>query len=225
MTSFTKMLAALLLFTIFIDACKNKSEKTDTTGTGETFDPNFKVEAEAFADLQLLRYQVPGFNELSLQQKQLAYYLYEAAQCGRDIIYDQKSKYGLILRKTLETAYGTFKGDTSTADWKNFSEYCGRFFFSSGNHHHYGNEKFIPACSFEYFSSVVNNSDTASLPKETGESVSAFLSRIKPLVFDLKIEPKLVDLRPDIDNVAASSVNFYEGVTQKEVEDFYAKFP
>ncbi|MGB3005815.1 MAG: hypothetical protein WBC06_04880 [Chitinophagaceae bacterium] len=230
MKSFSKLLAVLLLITIFSAACNNKggknaAGKTDSTGTSATFDPDFKVEAEAFADLQLLRYQVPGFDELTLQQKQLAYYLYEAAQCGRDIIYDQKSKYGLLLRKTLETAYGSFKGDTSTADWKNFSEYCGRFFFSSGNHHHYGNEKFIPACSFEYFSSVINNSDTASLPKETGESVSAFLARIKPLVFDLKVEPKLVDLRPDIDNVAASSVNFYEGVTQKEVEGFYAKFP
>ncbi len=227
MKRFPKLLAAFFLVAIIFVSCNTKSGKTGASSndsTTATYDPNFVTEAESFADLQVLRYQVPGFNELSLQQKQLAYYLYEAAQSGRDIIYDQRSKYGLMLRKTLETAYGTYKGDTTAADWKKFAEYCGRFWFSNGFHHHYGNEKFVPACSFEYFSSVIKNSDTASLPKEAGETVGAFLSRIKPLVYDLKVEPKLVDLSPDIDNVAASSVNFYEGVTQKEVEDFYAKF-
>ncbi len=227
MNCFPKLLAAFFLVAIMSVSCNTKSGKpgaSSNDSTTATYDPNFVTEAESFADLQVLRYQVPGFNELSLQQKQLAYYLYEAAQSGRDIIYDQRSKYGLMLRKTLETAYGTYKGDTTAADWKKFAEYCGRFWFSNGFHHHYGNEKFVPACSFEYFSSVIKNSDTASLPKEAGETVGAFLSRIKPLVYDLKVEPKLVDLSPDIDNVAASSVNFYEGVTQKEVEDFYAKF-
>ncbi len=227
MKRFPKLLAAFFLVAIIFVSCNTKSGKTGASSndsTTATYDPNFVTEAESFADLQVLRYQVPGFNELSLQQKQLAYYLYEAAQSGRDIIYDQRSKYGLMLRKTLETAYGTYKGDTTAADWKKLAEYCGRFWFSNGFHHHYGNEKFVPACSFEYFSSVIKNSDTASLPKEAGETVGAFLSRIKPLVYDLKVEPKLVDLSPDIDNVATSSVNFYEGVTQKEVEDFYAKF-
>jgi dipeptidyl-peptidase-3 len=185
---------------------------------------NFEVAAEAFADLQVLRYQVPGFDQLSLQQKKLAYYLSEAALCGRDIFYDQKSKYGLLLRKTLETAYTTYKRDKTTDDWKKFTDYCGRFWFSNGNHHHYANEKFIPACSYEYFARVIKNSDTKKLPLESGETVDAFLSRIQPLVYDPSVEPKLVDLRPDIDNVQNSSVNFYEGVTQKEVEDFYAKF-
>lgn len=222
------LLPAVMFFIAVISvSCNSKNEKNGTAkndSTAATYDPAFITEAESFADLQVLRYQVPGFDELTLQQKQLAYYLSEAAQCGRDIIYDQRSKYGLMLRKTLETAYGTYKGDTTTADWKRFAEYCGRFWFSNGFHHHYGNEKFIPACSFDYFSSVVKNADTSALPKETGETVSAFLARIKPLMYDLKVEPKLVDLSPDIDNVAASSVNFYEGVTQKEVEDFYAKF-
>lgn len=222
------LLPAVMFFIAVISvSCNSKNEKNGTAkndSTASTYDPAFITEAESFADLQVLRYQVPGFDELTLQQKQLAYYLSEAAQCGRDIIYDQRSKYGLMLRKTLETAYGTYKGDTTTADWKKFAEYCGRFWFSNGFHHHYGNEKFIPACSFDYFSSVVKNADTSALPKETGETVSAFLARIKPLMYDLKVEPKLVDLSPDIDNVAASSVNFYEGVTQKEVEDFYAKF-
>jgi dipeptidyl-peptidase III len=97
--------------------------------------------------------------------------------------------------------------------------------FSSGNHHHYANEKFIPACSYDYFAQVIKHSDSTQLPKDAGESVDAFLTRIKPLVYKPKVEPKLVDLRPNIDNIANSSVNFFEGVTQKEVEAFYSKFP
>jgi dipeptidyl-peptidase III len=188
------------------------------------YDVNFKVEAEAFADLQLLRYQVPGWNELSLQQKQLAYYLYEAALCGRDIIYDQKSKYGILIRKTLETVYGTYEGDKNSENWKKFEVYCGRFWFSNGNHHHYGNEKFFPECGAEYLASTIKASDTTKLPKDAGETTDAFIARIIPIVYDPMIEPKLVDLRPGIDNIVNSSNNFYEGVTQKEVEAYYDKF-
>lgn len=205
----------------------SNTAKTDTTAAkapAAGYDPNFKVEAEAFADLQTLRYEIPGWDELSLQQKTLAYYLYEAALCGRDIIYDQKSKYGILLRKTLETVYGSYKGDKAAEDWKKFEAYCGRFWFSNGNHHHYGNEKFIPECSYDYFAAAVKNSDTTQLPKEAGESTDAFLARIKPLLYDPKVEPKVVDLRPNVDNVVNSSNNFYEGVTQKEVDAFYAKF-
>ena len=205
----------------------SSSTSTTTTTTAvatEGYDSTFKVAAQSFADIQLLRYQVPGFNSLSLKQKQLAYYLYEAALSGRDIIYDQKSKYGILLRKTLETVYGTYKGDKNQGDWKSFETYCGRFWFSNGNHHHYSNVKFIPECSSDYFSSIVMASDTALLPKDPGESTAAFLARIQPIVYDMKFEPKVVDQRANIDNVVNSSNNFYEGVTQKEVEEFYAKF-
>lgn len=205
----------------------NAGQKTTTDSTAmvaDTYDDNFVTEAQSFADLQLLRYQVPGFKNLSLQQKQLAYYLYEAALCGRDIIYDQKSKDGLMLRKTLETIYGTYNGDKQSEDWKKLETYCGRVWFSNGNYHHYSNDKFIPECSWDYFTAAVKGSDTANLPKEAGESTDAFLARIKPIVFDLKYKPKLVDLRPNIDNIVASANNFYEGVTQKEVESFYDQF-
>ena len=223
----------MALSTQLLSGCNNNATTTTTTQTktdstvkvSDGYDSSFNVEAQSFADLQLLRYQVPGFNGLSLQQKKLSYYLYEAALCGRDIIYDQKSKYGLLLRKTIEAAYGTYKGDKNADDWKKFEVYCGRVWFSNGNHHHYSNVKFIPECSYEYFTSVVKASDTAALPKEAGESVDAFLARIKPVVYDMKFEPKVVDQRPNIDNVANSSNNFYQGVTQKEVEAFYSKFP
>jgi len=187
-------------------------------------DQAISVEAEAFADIQVLRYSIPGWSELSLQQKELAYYLYEAALSGRDIIYDQKSKHGIFLRKTIEAIYSTYKGDRNSSDWKKFEEYCGRFWFSNGNHHHYSNEKFIPECSFTYFTSLVKNSDATKFPKKSKETTDAFLARIKPLIYDLKVEPKVVDLRPNVDNIKNSSNNFYENVTQAEVEKFYENF-
>lgn len=210
---------ALIGTQMFMESCKDAGKKEQTAEVKE-----FNVEAEKFADIKILRYQVPGWDELSAQQKELAYYLYEAALCGRDIIYDQKSKYGIMLRKTLEAAYGTYKGDKNSEDWKKFEEYCGRFWFSNGYHHHYGNEKFIPACNEAYFAEVIKNSDASLLPLEQGETVDAFVTRITPIVYDMSIEPKVVDQRPDIDNVVNSSNNFYEGVTQKEVEAFYDKF-
>jgi dipeptidyl-peptidase-3 len=143
---------------------------------------------------------------------------------GRDIIYDQKSRYGILLRKTLEAAYSTYNGDKASPDWKKFEEYCGRFWFSNGNHHHYSNAKFIPDCPYEYFATVIKGSDASLLPKEANESTDSFLARIKPIVYDMSFEPKVVDLRPNVDNIKNSSNNFYEGVTQKEVEVFYAKF-
>ncbi len=228
----TRILKGILFYMLLASTqttesgCNNgQHPATDTMAKQSTAtDENFKVEADTFADLQLLRYQVPGFNELSLQQKKLAYYLYQAALCGRDIIYDQKSKYGLLLRKTIEAVYGTYHGNKNDPNWKEFEVYCGRFWFSNGNHHHYSNEKFIPACSYEYFSTIVKNSDTSQLPKQQGESVDQFLARIKPMVYDSNFEPKVVDQRPNIDNIVHSSNNFYENVIQKEVEGFYSKF-
>jgi dipeptidyl-peptidase-3 len=186
---------------------------------------NFSINAEAFADIQVLRYKVPGFEQLTQKQKELCYYLYEAALCGRDIIYDQKSKNGLLLRKTIEAMYTNYNGAKTSSDWKKFEEYCGQFWFSNGNHHHYGNEKFIPGCSETYFKSILDKTPTTNLPINNNETLAAFWKRVKPLFYDMKIEPKCVDLRSGIDNIVASSNNFYEGVTQKEVEDFYNQFP
>ena len=185
----------------------------------------FQVAAESFADLQLLRYQIPGFEELSIQQKKLAYYLFQAALSGRDMIYDQKDKNGILLRKTIENMYGTYSGNRDNPEWTKFQSYCGQFWFSNGNHHHYGNEKFVPTCSWDYFKSVALASNSKGFPTNPGESLEQFLTRIQPLFFDKNVDPKCVDLRPGIDNVVASSNNFYEGVTQKEVEAYYDKFP
>ncbi len=215
---------AFMSATVFTAACNTGSNAPEQEQKPAGYNPNFKVEAESFADLQVLRFEAPGFNQLSLQQKQLAYYLYEAALSGRDIIYDQRSKYGLLVRKTLETIYGTYTGDKSNDEWKQFETYCGRFWFSNGYHHHYANDKFIPECSFAYFTTILKASDTSLLPLEAGETTDGLLARLKEIVFDPAFEPKLVDQRPDIDNVLHSSANFYEGVTQDEVEAFYAQF-
>lgn len=220
-------MSAQIMSTSCNNSAPQAAKQADSTAAApvanDGYDTTFNVEAQAFADLQVLRYQVPGFKSLTLKQKQLSYYLYEAALCGRDIIYDQKSKHGILLRKTIEAMYGTYKGDKNTEDWKKFEVYCGRFWFSSGNHHHYSNIKFLPECSYDYFVNVLKSCDTAALPKDAGESTEAFAARIKPMVYDMKFEPKVVDQRPNIDNVVNSSNNFYEGVTQKEVEAYYAK--
>ena len=228
MISKSKTLFASILIGAVAFSCNSGSDTKkeeiviDTTAT-DGYDPDFQVTAQSFADLKILRYQVPGFNQLTLQQKQLAYYLSEAALAGRDIFYDQNSKNGLSIRKTIEAIYGSYSGDKSSPDWKKFEEYCGRVWFSNGNHHHYGNEKFFPEVTPAYFATVAKASDSTLFPLNEGESFNGFLVRIQPIIYDPKIEPKLVDLQANIDNVKASSVNFYEGVTQKEVEDFYGK--
>jgi dipeptidyl-peptidase-3 len=226
-----KLSHIIIASTLALASCKTSSEKKVESG----YSKDFEVSAQEYGDLQLLRYEIPGFNELTAKEKELCYYLYEASLCGRDMIYDQKSKNGLLIRKTLENIYTTYKGDKNTDDWKKFEEYCGRFFFSSGNHHHYGNEKFIPTCSAAYFAELIKNSDLKEFTKISAgiiksemsdeNIIGAYTSLLTPLIYDLKIEPKCVDLRSGIDNVKMSSVNFYEGVTQKEVEAFYDKMP
>lgn len=180
----------------------------------------FEVECDNFADLQVLRYQIEGFDELTTQQKELAYYLYEAANAGRDIIYDQKYKHNLTIRKTIEAIFASYKGDRKSSDFKKFETYAKRVFFSNGIHHHYSNLKFVPECSFGYFASLVKASNVSLLPLN-GKSVEAFLAFMNPIMFDPNFESKTVDLASGIDNVKASANNFYEGVTQGEVEDYY----
>ena len=215
----SNILYALVLATVLLISCNPKSKTSESEAV--TYDASFVVEAEAFADLQILRYEVPGFNQLTLQQKQLAYYLYEAALSGRDIIYDQKSKYGLLVRKTIEAVYENYKGDKNDTSWKQFEAYCGRVWFSNGNYHHYSNEKFIPACTYDYFKNLVSTTPSNALPLNEGENIEAFTKRIQPIIFDASFMPKCVDLRAGVDNIANSANNYYEGVTQNEVEAFY----
>jgi dipeptidyl-peptidase III len=218
----SRIITIIFLLSTFMFAACNKPKEEEKTAEP---DKAFNVRGEAFADIQTLRYKVPGWEELSLSQKQLAYYLYEAALSGRDIFYDQNGKNNLSVRKTIEAIYGTYKGDKSGDDWEKFKTYAGRVWFSNGTYHHYANDKFVPEFSFEYFTDLVKNSDQSLLPLENGENAEAFLTRVKPIIFDAKFMSKKVNLQAGIDNITNSANNFYEGVTQKEVEEFYEKFP
>lgn len=197
-----------------------KNQKKTAPKTNKQLDKKFEVECDNFADLQVLRYEIEGFNELTPKQKELAYYLFEAANAGRDIIYDQKYKHNLTIRKTIEAIFESYTGVRDNEEFKKFETYAKRVFFSNGIHHHYSNIKFIPEFSFEYFSELVNTSNAKLLPLN-GLSVEGFLSKLRPIIFDPNFENKTVDLGSGIDNVKASANNFYEGVTQKEVENYY----
>ena len=204
-------------------ACgQNKNMEADKTKINEVDTMPFEVDAERFGDLQVLRYQIKGFDELSLQQKQLAYYLYEAAMCGRDIIYDQKYKYNLTIRKTIDAIFSTYTGDKTADDWKKFEVYAKRIWFSNGIHHHYSNMKMMPDFSTDYFINLIKNCDPKLLPLE-GNDIQTLTKILMPIMFDAKVGAKIVDQSAGVDNIVASANNFYEGLTQKEVEAYYAK--
>lgn len=184
----------------------------------------FSYIVDQFADLQILRYQVPGFANLSLRQKQLLYHLSEAALMGRDILFDQNGRYNLVIRRTLEAVYLYGKVDKSSADYQAFEVYLKRVWFANGIHHHYGEDKFIPGFSEAFFDAAVRSVDTSLLPLKADETVDALLARLKPVIFDPTVMPKRTVQSGDTDWIQASANNYYgEDVTQAEVEAFYGK--
>ena len=202
---------------------KNKdSEKSDNIENVTESDFNYKV--EKFADLEILRYKVEGFDGLSLQEKKMVYYLSEAALQGRDILFDQNNRYNLAIRRTLEAIYANYKGDKNTDDYKQFEVYLKRIWFSNGIHHHYGEEKFLPEFSEAFFKEAVLSINASLIPTRKGQTVNAFIAEITPVMFDPKISPKKVNQDSSQDVILTSANNYYEeGITQKEVEDFYGK--
>ncbi len=186
---------------------------------------DFEYLAEQFADLKIVRYQIPAFESLDLKQKELLYYLYQAALSGREMIYDQNYKHNLTVKRTLEAIVENFSGDTASKDYKNLMVYTKRVWFSNGIHHHYGNEKMIPEFSQEFFKSQLSAITAEKLPLSNSETPAELAERITPIMFDPTIAPKKVSLDSKSDLVTNSAVNFYEGVNQKEVEAFYAQKP
>lgn len=176
---------------------------------------------EQFADLQILRYRVPGFEDLSLKQKELVYYLTEAALQGRDILFDQNGKYNLTIRRMLEAVYTGYKGDKNTPDFKAMEVYLKRVWFSNGIHHHYGSEKFVPGFTPEFFRQAVQSVDAATLPLVEGQTVEQLCEEVFPVIFDPTVMPKRVNQAAGEDLVLTSACNYYDGVTQQEAEDFY----
>ena len=178
---------------------------------------------ERFADIQMLRYELKGFDQLSLNQKMYIYCLSKAALVGRDITFDQQGKYNLRIRKTLEAIYRHYEGDRESDNFKAFVVYLKRVWFASGIHHHYGCEKFEPGFSEESFYEMVDGVPEEVLPLATGESREDLLGELVPVIFDPQVMAKRVNQTDGEDLVQTSACNFYEDVTQAEVERFYAK--
>ena len=194
------------------------------TALAQAQEEGFPYSNERFADLQMLRYEVKGFDQLSLSQKTLIYYLQEAALQGRDILFDQNGRYNLRIRKTLETIYTDYAGDRQSADFQALTVYLKRVWFSNGIHHHYGCDKFEPGFSETFFREAVSSIPAFEelAPLFGAKNVEAYLDEICPVIFDPAILQKRVNLAEGIDLVQGSANNYYRDVTQAEAEDFYA---
>ena len=198
MTAVTALAAAAV-------SCGNAPESSQGT--------DFKYLIDEFADIKIMRYRIPGWESLTLRQKEYAYHLGEAAKYGRDILWDQNCRYNLQVRKVLERILENYQGDRECVDFQDFTVYAKRVFFSNGIHHHYAEDKFFPDCPQEYF---------RSLMEASGCDMSSADGLLK-VIYDPDIFPQRKSNDPDGDIVALSAVNFYEGVTRDEVEEFYRK--
>ncbi|MHC1690273.1 MAG: dihydrofolate reductase [Bacteroidales bacterium] len=188
---------------LFAGSCQNGTKAPEE---------KFKFLADEFADIKVIRYQIPGWDSLTVEQKGYIYHLSEAAKCGRDIYWDQNFKYGLKIRKVLETIFDKYVGEKESEDYKNFVVYAKRVFFSNGIHHHYAEDKFIPGCSIDFFKKLMVESGQEGLTAE-----------ILPILFDPAIFPQRKNTTGKGDLLLESAVNFYDGVTKSEAEAFYAK--
>ena len=188
----------------------------------EQQEDTFEYQVEQFADLQILRYRVPGFEKLSLRQKQLIYYLSQAALEGRDILYHQNGKYNLPVRRLLEAVYVAYKGPRDTDEFRAFEVYLKRVWFANGIHHHYSCDKFVPGFTPDYLRSLVESLPADALPLAEGETCIELCNRLFPVIFDPEVMPKRVNQADGEDLILTSAANYYEGVTQQEAEDFYA---
>jgi dipeptidyl-peptidase-3 len=183
--------------------------------------PEFPWQIDQFADLKILRYQVPGFESLAPKQKELVYYLSEAALCGRDIIFDQNYRHNIRILRTLDAIVRGYKGDRRDPRWAEFMTYVKRVWFSNGIHHHYSTDKFLPGFDADYFASLVRDSGDQPFPLAEGQSIEDLLAFLRPVLFDPSVDAKKLSQDPTKDLVLNSAVNFYEGVTQAEVEKYY----
>ncbi len=198
-----------------LTACAGSKEEKGQAG-------DFNYVVDQFADLQILRYQVPGFESLSLKQKQLLYHLSEAALMGRDILFDQNCRYNLPIRRSLEAIYKEYEGDREDAQFKALETYLKRVWFSSGIHHHYAEDKFIPTFTPEFFKSCLQQVDASNLPLRKGQTLEQFVAEITHVIFDPAVLAKRTVQSGNRDLIEASANNYYgEGMTEKEVEAFY----
>lgn len=196
-----------------------KNNSTDVQDEMKTF----SYAVDRFADIQVIRYKVPGFEDLSLDQKKLVYFLSKAALEGRDILYDQNGKYNLRIRKMLEAVYTHFDGDRSDKEFIALEIYLKRVWFSNGIHHHYATDKFVPDFSPEFLRDALRKTDASELPLADGMSLDEFCDEVFPIIFDPNIMSKRVNQLDGADVIQSSACNYYSGVSQEEAESFYRR--
>jgi len=209
---------------LLLAACVQKQAPVDATAIDNkhAVTPEFDIQVDRFADVQVLRYLVPGFDELSLKEKKLAYFLSQAALSGRDIIYDQNYRHNLRIRKVLSAVVGTYTGDRNGEDFTRLLEYAKRVWFANGIHHHYSTDKMLPDFTPDELAAMVSRSDASELPLDDGQTVEQLLALLEAPIFDPDTAAKKVNLDPEIDQVVHSATNYYQGVTAAEVASFYA---
>jgi len=183
---------------------------------------DFKYFVDQFEDIRVLRYRLPGFESLTLRQKELIYYLAQAALSGRDILWDQNFRINLLIRKTIEAILDYYSGDKTSEDYNAFLVYAKRVFFANGIHHHYSNDKFRPGFNAGYFENLIKGTDEDKLLLENSQTVDQLISLLSPVIFDENLFKRKVEQRSGVDMVSESSINFYYDVNQKEVESYYA---
>jgi dipeptidyl-peptidase-3 len=212
------ILAAVFSQLALAAACKKSEPKPEPQVQQESF----QWQVDQFADVKILRYQVKGFETLTPAQKELVYYLSQAALCGRDITFAQNYKHNLVIRKTLDAIIEGYKGDRNDPQWQAFMVYVKRVWYANGIHHDYSSDKFEPGFTADYFATLVKGSEGVKFPLAEGQTIDGLLAFLKPIVFDPAVDAKKVSFDSSRDLVRSSAVNFYEGVTQAEVEKFYA---
>ena len=185
---------------------------------------SFNHTTEQFADIRILRYEIPGFENLELRQKILIYYLHEAALAGRDIYWDQNYRHNLTIRKTLEEIIKQYNGDRNHPEFQQFLTWCKRVFVANGIHHHYSMVKIIPEFSQAFFSELITNSPDGNFPEKAKEDLDFFIDTMATVLFDPEIDTKRVNLSPEADMALESANNFYSNVSQDEVLEFYSKY-
>ena len=217
----TNKIVLFIAIAVGLASCKSNSAPpaSEETAADTT---SFDVKVDRFADLQVLRYQVPGLDKLTPKQKELVYYLSQAALSGRDIIYASNYKHNIQIRRTLEEIYKNYSGDKTTEDWKNFEIYLKRIWFSNGIHHHYSEKKIIPAFEYTYFDELVANSNGAKWPVLERETPEALFGKLKPVLFDDTVAAKKVVKDKGFDKIKASANNYYgDGISEEEAINHY----
>ncbi|MFT4523619.1 MAG: dipeptidyl-peptidase-3 [Bacteroidia bacterium] len=212
------LLSITVLLTSFMVSCNSQANNSDANGNSDSFE----IKVDRFADIQVLRYQVSSLEKLTPKQKELVYYLSQAALSGRDIIYACNYKHNLQIRRSLENIYQHYKGDKNSEDWKAFATYLKRVWFSNGIHHHYSEKKIMPEFDAAYFAVLVAKSSGGTWPLLQGESLEQMVAKLNPPIFDSAVDAKKVVKDKGVDKIVASANNYYgDGITENEAIAHY----